>query len=142
MSSLLNLSNAPNNIISGLDDEMVAWVTEESNERYLAEMASAVVENLNQEETTYFEVTDDVDRELDRIEKEAIPTSTKKQTENYVNKFRRFLQENNLSINFEEVPTRILNDYLRFFIQSSEKVMAGCIHLPHWCASVQPFTDI
>ena len=42
--------------MSGLDDEMVAWVNEESNERYPAEMASAFVENVNQEEITYFEV--------------------------------------------------------------------------------------
>ena len=121
---------------------MVAWVTEEANERCLAEMASEFIENLNREETIYFEVPDEEDKELDRTEKEAIPTSTKKQTENYVNKFRRFLQENKLSSNFEEVPTRILNDYLRFFIQSSEKVMAVCIHLRHWCDSAQLFTDI
>lgn len=125
MSSLLNLDNVPNNMLSGLDDEMVTWVTEESNERYLAEMTSAFIENLNQEETTYFEVPEEVDRELDRIEKEAMPTSTKKQTENYVNKFRRFLEENNLSPNFEEIPNRILNDYLRFFYSKLRKSDGG-----------------
>ena len=43
--------------------------TEESNERYLREMASVFMGNLNEEESTYFEVSDEVDRELDRIEK-------------------------------------------------------------------------
>lgn len=99
-------------------------------------MASAFIENLNNEETTYFDLPEEVDRELDQIEKEAISTSTLKQTHNYVNKFRLFLQENNLSTNFEEVPSRILNNYLRSFYSKLRKSDGGmyspatlvCIH--------------
>lgn len=119
--SLLNLSNVPNNMISGLNDEMVEWVSEQSTERYLTEITSVFMENLNEEESTYYEVPDEVGQELNRIEKESIPTSTMKQTENYVNIFRRFLEEETFRLISKTYLTEFQTTTYAFFIQDSKR---------------------
>lgn len=50
---------------------------------------------------------------MTKLETEAIPLGTRKQTNYYVNKFKIFLRERKLCDEIGRSPPRILNDYLR-----------------------------
>jgi hypothetical protein len=114
--SLLNLANVPNGEISGLDSETLDFVTRESNQRYLAEIDLSSFEN-----EPLPDLSPELDDYLRNLEREFIPKSTSDQNKRAVNRFRLFLQENKLCTEFENVPTSILNNYLRLFYASLRK---------------------
>ena len=117
--SLLNLENIPGRMISGLDGEMLDWVTQESNYREVIELSHSFSRDIHENEISIYnefpEVDESVLRELDKIESDGIPKSTARQTSDSVKKFRTFLQQKGLCVQFEKVPCKILNDYLRLF---------------------------
>ena len=117
--SLLNVENIPGKMISGLDEEMLEWVTHESNYRNVIELSHSFSREIYESEISisneFPEVDDSVLRELDKIESDGVPKSTARQTLDSVKKFRKFLEQKGLCVEFEKVPCKILNDYLRLF---------------------------
>ena len=117
--SFLNLENIPGKMISGLDGEMLEWVTQESNYRNVIELSHSFSHEISESEISisneFPEVDESVLRELDKIESDGIPTSIACQTLDIVKKFRKFLEQKGLCVEFEKVPCKILNDYLRLF---------------------------
>ena len=122
--SLLNLENVPQSEISGLDSETLDFVTRESNERYLSEIDFSTFLN-----EPMPELSPEVDAYLKHLEKQAIPKSTAVQNKRIVDRFRLFLRENKFCSDFENVPTPILNNYLRLFYSSLRK-KDGTLYAP------------
>ena len=96
---------------------MLDWITTESGMRYIQEISPEFENYLNGELTTKFIDLNDnaIEDELQKLERESITSSSKRQMDYHVKKFRDFLKENNLSENFEFVSNIILNKYLRYF---------------------------
>ena len=122
MTGLINLTNLPNQQVSGLNEEELKWVTNQSSDRYVVEldptMFNELLEdytNADQEEEEYKDLDDEVMREMDQAELEGIPTSTKFGTMQHVSKFKSFLLSKGLSQDIEEMPATFLNKYLRLF---------------------------
>lgn len=113
--SLLNLQNIPNGEISGLDDEILAWVTEESNCRYVEELSGGFLSYLNNEEGDATDISQEIINDLNKIEIEGIPQSSVKQMNDNVKRFVRFLTDKNLSTDLKNIPITVLNNYLRYF---------------------------
>lgn len=112
--SLLNLVNVPNQQISGLNDEMLNFVSKESGDRYVLELSDQFFEELQETDTLPVLSATELD-ELTKLEKSNIPKSTLDQTKRHVESFRKFLEGRSLCTAFETVPENILNDYLRLF---------------------------
>jgi len=110
---MLNLANIPGGEISGLGSEELEWITEESGVRFLSELSNGFMSYLNSEEDV--DIAEDVLKELDDLEKNGIPQSSRKQMESVVNRFTAFLSQKNLSTNLQNIPISILNNYLRLF---------------------------
>ena len=128
MTGLLNLSNVPNQQISGLNDDELQWVTDESNERYVLELDTAMFDELMEDyknadgdEEEYKDLEDEITKEMDEAEEEGIPTSTKFSTNQHVAKFKSFLSAKGLSENIEKMPASFLNKYLRLFYFSLKR---------------------
>lgn len=122
MAGLLNLNNIPNHQISGLNDEELNWVTNESSNRYLVELDPKLFNELlenyeheNQNDDQYKSIEHAVIKEMDEAEEAGIPSSTKFSTGQHVAKFKSFLTSNGLSENIEIMPVSFLNNYLRLF---------------------------
>lgn len=111
--SLLNMQNIPNQQISGLSDYELKWVTKESDERFVKELSNGFLSYLNDEENE--DIPDELLAKLEKIETDSIPNSTQKQMDNTIRRFREFLNKKKLSSNLENIPIRILDNYLRFF---------------------------
>ena len=122
MTGVINLTNLPNQQVSGLNEEELKWVTNQSIDRYVVEldptMFNELLEdytNADQEEEEYKDLDDEVMREMDQAELEGIPSSTKFGTMQHVSKFKSFLLSKGLSQDIEEMPATFLNKYLRLF---------------------------
>lgn len=113
--ALLNLDNIPSGMISGLDTEMLEWVTNESEHRKLTELSGGFLNYLESEEIDIEDIPEDLDLELKQLEISSIPKSTKQHMDTYSRRFLDFLQAKNLSQNLELIPKSILNNYLRYF---------------------------
>jgi len=100
------------------------FVTRESNERYLSEIdfSTFLKEPIP-------DLSPEVDAYLKQMEKQAIPKSTAVQNKRIVDRFRLFLRENKFCSDFENVPTPILNNYLRLFYSSLRK-KDGTLYAP------------
>ena len=85
--SRINMSNIPNQQISGLSSEFLDWVSNESGSRYVEESSSEFYNELNQIEN-FEEVNEDVLKILNESEKSVIPFSTEKQNKCHVGKFK------------------------------------------------------
>jgi len=123
--SLLNLTNVPGHEICGLDGETLEWATNISNERYIHELGTIFDENLDAMEFPFQDIQGlpaDIEQELDKMENDSIPPSSKIQMKSHANKFRNFLKENSLDENFESLPETILCKYLRFFYSKLETI--------------------
>ena len=75
-------------------------------------------------ETELFDGYDLTEAQLNEIhilEEEAKSKSTERQTKTYVQKFKKFLDENKLPNNIEEMPIRYLESYLRLFFTRVRK---------------------
>jgi len=107
------MQNIPNQQISGLCDEELNWVTEQSGDRYMAELSEGFLSYLNNEEKE--DISEELLAELEKMETDSIPNSTQKQMDNTIRRFRSFLIEKKLSTDFGNIPIRILDNYLRYF---------------------------
>jgi hypothetical protein len=144
--ALLNMNNVPGKIISGVDDETLNFITKESNERFLIELDPKFLEEVD---ISLFEMdnnenilTEEEQRELARIEQASVPISTQKETECHVKRFRSFLANRKLSVEFESVPKNILNDYLCLFYSKLRKPTVPCMHHSHLFVSAPLFIVI
>jgi len=124
MSGLINFTNIPNHMVSGLSGEELQWVTEESNSRYLLELDAGLFEKLLEDGEVPAENDIDVDlkdldeaikKEMDEAEEASIPQSTKFSTDQHVFKFKAFLSSKGLSTNIESMPASFLSNYLRLY---------------------------
>lgn len=125
MASLINMSNIPGEIISGLSTEDLHFVTSESSTRFVKELDDAFLSELNEISKDLPTLTNEQLEELNRIEADAVPKSTDKQTKQHVNRFKRFLREEGLQENFDTIPHNFLNDYLRLFYTKIRKDDGG-----------------
>ena len=64
---------------------------------------------------------DDVEANLLLLENHNVPASTKAQMLQHVSRFRQFLQQKNLSTEFETIPNVMLNKYLTYFYSELRK---------------------
>lgn len=121
--SLLNLYNVPGQMISGMDGNLLDWVTDQSNYRFLDELNCSFDNNLLQIENDIevVDLSNEIQEALNKIEKDSIPASTKSQMQRHTLKFRKFLEDKNLDTRFENVPSTILNKYLRYFYSELSK---------------------
>ena len=117
----MNFDNIPNGMISGLSGDMLDFVTEVSNERYVYELDQRFFNELEAIENVDSTLSKEQEEELIQLEKSAQPASTQNQTQKWVKKFKDFLTEKKLCPNFETVPMQMLNDYLRLFYSSLKK---------------------
>ena len=102
-------------MISGLHDELLTFVTEESSERFLHELSSSFFNELEAIEKMDKVLSDEEEQKLVELEASSNSVATDKQTKTWVTKFKEFLKSRDLSTSFETVPKRVLNDYLRAF---------------------------
>ena len=111
------MNNIPEQQISGLDSNVLDWVSFQSSERCVNEISPEFLNYLNREEDpmTIEELTTEIIAEMNATEKESIPASTLKQMNETADRFKRFLAEKSLSTDLEGIPAQILNDYLRYF---------------------------
>lgn len=127
---MLNLSNFPNNEVCGLSTDELNWAAEQSSERFLNELSNGFLSDLAHIDNEQFpELNEVIENELQRIEEEGIPDSSKAQMKRTVERFKTFLKNNNLDDNIERVPPKILNNYLRFFY-SELKTKDGKFYAP------------
>lgn len=110
----MNFENIPGNLISGLSDELLEWVSIESGDRYITELSSSFAEELEQMEV-FDDVDDDILNAIKVAESEVTPSNTKKQTDYHVKNFKEFLLRKQLSANIEKAPVKILSNYLSYY---------------------------
>ena len=81
---MMNFDNIPGNILSGVDDAMLDFITNESSDRYITELDptffNAIVET-DKLDQVLSEERNDI---LTQLEKDAIANSTEKQTKSWV----------------------------------------------------------
>lgn len=117
----LNLQNVPGKCINGMDDELLDFITAESNDRYIIELENCFHEELLHMEQNLPQLNKEDLEDLDKIESESIAVGTDAQTKRHALMFRNFLQQRQLCPDFERVPDRLLNDYLRLFYGNLRK---------------------
>ena len=108
-------------MISGLSDDVLDFVTEASMERYVQELDPGFLQEIMEADSFDDVLSEDQQKYLLNLEKSAIPASTNDQTKKWVKNFKQFLIAKNLSPNFEKVPSKVLNDYLRLFYANLKK---------------------
>lgn len=115
--SLLNMDNVPGGLLSGVSDDLLDYITSESNERYLTECGILFDNYLREQEesTTNLDIPREIEELLDDVENQSIPKTTKQQMKLHSENFRKFLRVKSLDTKFEKVPASILNKYLRYF---------------------------
>lgn len=123
------MDNIPGGMISGLDEELLTFVTEESSERFVHEISSAFYNELAAIEKMDKVLSDEEEQKLVELEASSNSVATDKQTKMWVTKFKEFLESRGLSTSFEAVPKRVLNDYLRAFY-AQLRTKEGCFYAP------------
>ncbi|PAA78213.1 hypothetical protein BOX15_Mlig009205g2 [Macrostomum lignano] len=63
---LINYSNLPGEMVSGMSTEELAWVSSESNSRYLEELSEEFARKIESEEI--LDIPEDVMQELNQLE--------------------------------------------------------------------------
>jgi len=141
---LINFDNIPGGMISGDSEETLKWKTAESCKRPMYEISDGFLAYLNDieisegdlQETDLSLLNDsiiDVDvsiqEELDIIEKDSIPSSSMKQMNSVIIRFKDFLKEKNLCDDLLTLPVNILNNYLRYFY-SQLRMKSGLFYSP------------
>ena len=106
---MLNLSNLPGEIVSGLSTDELAWVSSESSSRYLEELSEEFARRLQCEEIP--DISDDAVNELIQLERDGMPKSSVRQMEDNTARFKEFLRNEKLSSDLLRVPVSILNNY-------------------------------
>jgi len=103
-------------MISGVGDDIFDFITTESSNRFIVELADEFKDELQKLDGNEFPSLSDEDlEELKRIEMNAIPAGTQDQTKRHCKMFREFLGKRGLCESFEIAPDSVLNDYLRLF---------------------------
>ena len=64
----------PRKEIYGLNDDMLTWVTKESNNRYIEELSTSFAKRLDHE--TLIEISEKVQTELDSLEMISVPKTS------------------------------------------------------------------
>lgn len=108
-------------MISGLNNELLDFVSNQSGSRYLKELDMGWINEMIDLNESDFSLTIEQENSLKELESYAQPKTTKDQTRKWVNELKVFLKKENLSEDFETVPTRVLNDYFRIFYSSLRK---------------------
>ena len=112
---LLDWNNVPLDELSGVSSELLEFITNESDERYLHELDTKFLDTNLGELNDIPDITSEDIENLDKLEKDNVPSSTANQTRRHVDRFRDFLRSKNLCAEFETVPNEVLCNYLRLF---------------------------
>ena len=88
-----NLRNLPNEMISGVSDAELQWITHESNDRYIKELSDKFLKELQSPEEDYTDIENDIINEMNEAEKSNVPNSTVFSTQPWVKKFKAFLED-------------------------------------------------
>ena len=118
---MINLENIPDAMVSGLSTEMLDFVTSESNYRYLKELDVFFLNQLENLEKMDKTLTNEQENQLNELEMYGNAKSSEEQSRRWVKEFKSFLRKEHLCENFETVPPKLLNDYLRLFYASLRK---------------------
>ena len=129
--SLINFENIPGNQFSGLSDDILQFVTDESGDRFITELTDEFRNELDNFDNLhdYQSLDGDQLNLLEKLEMEAIPPGTNNQTKRHTEMFRNFLSSKGLSKNFEKAPSKILCDYLRLFYANA-RTKTGELYAP------------
>lgn len=121
-SHLIDYSNVPGAMVSGMSDDEYSWVAQQSVERYVRELDDGFLkqfefpdELLEDGVSELPHVEETIVKAMNEAESDLMPESTSKQTKYHVERFKRFLSEKKLDCNIQKLPTKILAEYLRFF---------------------------
>ena len=79
---MLNMKNVPGGIIGGLDEEMLDFVTRESSERFVNELSSSFLQELENIDRMDKFLTEEAEILLTDLENSRKSSSTEKQTKN------------------------------------------------------------
>lgn len=140
---MLRLGGVQSEMISGINSEELDFLTVLTKERsdviynqwtglpqgeesFLNQLLdSEDLENLDIPELDNTQYFDDLDagttEELNALENDEIPSTTKMQTTSYAKRFKAFLQSKSLPDCIETIPVRYLNQYLRLWYSSLRK---------------------
>lgn len=140
MMALLDMTNIPNQTISGVSTEELQWITEESSERMIKELDIEMFKDLDtfmdENENQYQELPNKILNELIEAEKSNTPKVTQSQTNAHIRKLKLFLKDNGLSEDIENMPVRFLADYLRYFYYTL-KCKDGSFYAPRSLVSIR-----
>ena len=64
-----NLRNLPNEMVSGVSDEELQWITHESNDRYIKELSDEFLKEFQSPEEDYTDIENDIINEMNEAEK-------------------------------------------------------------------------
>lgn len=136
--ALLDMSNIPNEMISGLSSDELQWITEESCDRMIKELDPDIFKDIDEfvSENEYAELPEEIISELSDAEKSATPKGTQYQTNAHVRKFKTFLKDKGLSEDIEVMPVRFLANYLRYFYYNL-KCKDGSFYAPRSLVSIR-----
>ena len=126
---MINLKNVPDEMLSGVSDSCLDFVTRESNERFVVELDPSFFKSLEEADRFDSILTEQEEEDLIALERSSVSKSTGKQTTQHVNRFRKFLRDRGLCTSFETVPSEILNNYLRLFY-SQLRTESGSYYAP------------
>ena len=110
--ALLDMSNIPNQMISGLSSDELQWITEESCDRMIKELDPDIFKDIDEfvSENEYAELPEEIISELSDAEKSATPKGTQNQTNAHVRKFKTFLKDKGLSEDIEVMALTFSNE--------------------------------
>ena len=141
LSVMLRLESVEGGMISGVNGEELDFLTMLTNSNtdaifdqwtglpegeasLLNELLDENIEHIEIPEVsnkTFLDLDENVNEELNKLEEQEIPNTTRAQTLSYARKFKIFLQSKSLPDCIETMPVRYLNQYLRFWYSSLRK---------------------
>lgn len=101
ITNMINMDNIPGGMISGLDEELLTFVTEESSERFVHEISSSFFNELEAIEKMDKVLSDEEEQKLIELEASSNSVATDKQTKMWVTKLKEFLKSRDLLTYFE-----------------------------------------
>ena len=69
---MLNLRNLPNEMVSGVSDAELQWITHESNDRYIKELSDEFLKELQSPEEDFTVIENDTINEMNEAENQLL----------------------------------------------------------------------
>lgn len=124
---MLRLDKIIGGEISGLNSEEVEFLqaltenqSSQINQHTGLSMEQQVTVN-NAIEHAYQEISEEIKEKIRILEQENISKSTEQQTKIYVNKFKKFLQSQNIPDDLDKIPNKYMSQYMRWWYTQLRK---------------------